>query len=225
MNKVGVMVAVEIDAVLKKYGTPAREEVMGGFPVRVYVNDSYEMYVIHSGAGELSAAAATQVLISLCSVDLIVNFGVVGGLTPEMAMSSSCIIERVVHYEMDTSALDGYEVGRYGCYPDVFIPIDRKLVEKALEIAPELKPVTCASGDKFVADPAKKNALHEQFGADICEMEAAAVALTCDRCGVPCIFIKTLSDSITGGAEEFTKQLEITSDICMSIADRIIQEF
>jgi len=219
------MVAVEIDAVLKKYGTPKREETLGGFNVRVFENDRYEMYVIHSGAGELRAAAATQILISLCHVDLVVNFGVVGGLTPEMAMSSSCIIERVVHYEMDTSALDHYEVGRYECYPDIWIPIDQSLVKKALEIAPELKPVTCASGDKFVADPEKKRALHEAFDADICEMEAAAVALTCDHNGIPCMFIKTVSDSVTGGAEEFSMQLEKTSDICMSIADRIIEEF
>ena len=48
-----------------------------------------------------------------------------------------------------------------------------------------------------------KRALHETYGAHICEMEAAGIVLTCDRAGVPCLLLKIVSDGITGGAEEF----------------------
>ena len=224
MKKIGLLVACEIDAVLEKYGKPVREEKHGTFTVRVYKNDAYDMYVIHSGVGEIAAAAAVQLLISVYRADLVVNFGVVGGLTPEMALSKSCIITKVVHYDMDTSALDGIEPGRYTEYPDVYIPATKELVEKALEIMPDLKPVICASADKFVDGPEKKGALHEKYGADICEMEAAAVVLTCNRNNVPCLLIKTVSDAVTGGAEDFSRSVAETSGICLGIADRLIGE-
>ena len=49
----------------------------------------------------------TQFLISKFDVDLIVNFGVVGGLTPEMELAKTCIVESVIHYDFDTSEADG----------------------------------------------------------------------------------------------------------------------
>ena len=69
-----------------------------------------------------------------------------------------------------------------------------------------------------------KSALHERWGADICEMEAAAVVLTCDRSGVPCLLIKTVSDGLTQGGEDFGTALGHTSALCLEVADRIIRE-
>ena len=53
-------------------------------------------------------------------------------------------------------------------------------------------------------------------------MEAAAVALTCDRSGIPCLILKTVSDGITGGAEEFIAEVDRSADICLEITDRIL---
>jgi adenosylhomocysteine nucleosidase len=141
-----------------------------------------------------------------------------------MAKARTCIVERVVHYEFDTSPIDNCEVGRYLNYPDVYLPATAELVQKAVAIYPDLQVVTCASGDKFIADPEKKAALHTEFGADICEMEAAAIVLTCNRNNIPCLLIKTVSDSLVGGAEEFHEALQSTSAVCLEIADRIIKE-
>ena len=33
-------------------------------------------------------------------------------------------------------------------------------------------------------------------------MEAAAIVMTCDRAGIPCLLIKAVSDGVTGGEEE-----------------------
>ena len=151
------------------------------------------------------------------------DFGVVGGLTEEMALARTVVVESVVHYDFDTSAWDGCEVGRYAAYPTPRIPTTPELVDRALTLYPELKKVVCASADKFVAGGEAKRTLHERFGADICEMEAAAVVLTCSRAGVPCLVIKTVSDGITGGAEEFSKELTRSAEICLSITDEIIR--
>ena len=224
MKKIGMLVAVEMDAVLRRYGTAERVETRHGFEMHQYNMNGYELYVLRSGAGEIAAAAAAQMLIDRYEVEMIVNFGVVGGLTEEMAQTKTCVVERVVHYDFDTSAYDGTLPGQYAEYPDVYLPLNADLIERAVAIAPELKRVTCASADKFVDGPEAKSALHERWGADICEMEAAAVVLTCDRSGVPCLLIKTVSDGLMGGAEDFGAALRHTSELCLAVADRIIRE-
>lgn len=224
MKRIGMLVAVEMDAVLSRYGATRKSEERCGFRLLRYDMDGYTLFVVNSGAGEIAAAAATQLLIDRCGVELLVNFGVVGGLTEEMARTKTCVVEKVVHYDFDTSAYDDTLPGQYFGYPDVYLPTTPELVERAVAIAPELRRVVCASGDKFVDGREAKTALHERWGADICEMEAAAVVLTCRRSGVPCLLIKTVSDGLAGGAEEFGVALRHTSELCLEVADRIIRE-
>ena len=223
MKTIGMIVAVEMDAVLSQYGRAAGVEKRGGFEVHRYAGEAFRLFIVSAGAGELAAAAATELLIAGYGAELIVNFGVVGGLTEEMALARTVVVESVVHYDFDTSAWDGCEPGRYAAYPTPFVPTTPELVEKALSLCPELKKVVCASADKFVAGAEAKKALHERFGADICEMEAAGVVLSCNRAGVPCLVVKTVSDGITGGAEEFSKELTRSAEICLAITDEIIR--
>ena len=222
MKKIGMIVAVEIEAVLSKYGKPSSHLTECGFDIMKYNCKGYELIITKSGEGELAAAAAVQHLISKHGVDMVVNFGVVGGLTPEMSKAKTCIVERVVHYQFDLSEIDPVKVGQHTGYDDIYLYPDKKLFKKALELHPELLPVTCASGDRFVGKAEDKVALNRDFDAEICEMEAAGIVLTCDRCGVPCLLIKTVSDGITGGAEEFFKEVSRSADICLEITDEIM---
>lgn len=224
MKKIGMIVAVELQAVLDKYGGRLRDQSVPGFRVLEYTTARYQMIIVNCGMGEIAAAAGTQLLISSYGVDMVLNFGVVGGLSEEMARTRACLVEKIVHYDFDTSAIEAVEVGRYAAFPDVFIPTDRALRDKALALHPELLPVICASADKFVADEEQKRALHRRYGAQICEMEAAGIALTCYRSGVPCLLIKVVSDSISGGAEEFKTSLDETAAICFDIVDGIVGE-
>ena len=224
MKKIGLLVAVEMDAVLTRYGAPQETQQVDGFEVLRYENESYTVFAVNAGAGEIAAAAATQLLISVFHVDLLVNFGVVGGLTEDMAMARTVVVESVVHYDFDVSDWIGVETGRYMQYPSPYIPTTPELVEKACTIEPSLRRVICASADKFIGTEEKKRALHERWQADICEMEAAGIVLTCARCGVPCLLIKTVSDAISGGAEEFNRELDRSAGLCLAIADKIIRE-
>ena len=209
MKKIGMLVAVEMDAVLGRYGTAKSVENRHGFEMHQYDMGAYELYVLRSGAYE---------------VEMIVNFGVVGGLTAEMGQTKTCVVERVVHYDFDTSEYDKCLPGQYMGYEDEYLYPSPALIDKAVALCPELKRVTCASADKFVAGEAAKSALHQRWDADICEMEAAAVVLTCDRAQVPCLLIKTVSDGLTQGGEDFGTALAATSALCLEVADRIIRE-
>ena len=224
MKNIGMIVAIEIDAVLNKFGKPVEELRFAGFTVFQYKLGDNNLYVVNSGIGQIAAAAATQFLITKFNVDLIVNFGVVGGLTQEMTLTKTCIVESVVHYDFDTSDIFDCCVGRYPDYPGVYIPATKEIVDKSLEIEPTLKKVICASGDKFVSSKEKKEELHKAFNADICEMEAAGIVLTCNRNKVPCLLIKTVSDSVEGGAEEFKNMIDESARICLELAANIIEK-
>ena len=224
MKKIGMIVAVEINSVLNKFGTKLIEETAAGFKIYKYKTDNYELIVLSSGAGEIAAASGTQLLISEYKVDLIINFGVVGGLTEEISKKKICIIDKIVHYDYDISEVDNVEVGRYLEYKDIYIDTTTSLVEKSLKLKPELVKVICASGDKFIGREDKKRELHQKFNADICEMEAAGIALTCNRNEIPFIMIKIVSDGITGGAKEFIETKEEAASLCLDIVEEIIKE-
>ena len=225
MKRIGMIVAVEINAVLNKYGTPQEELLHKGMRLMVYNADGYQLYVLNCGIGEIAAAAGTQMLISEFGVEMIVNFGVVGGLTEEMALAKTCIVEKVVHYGFDGSQGLHYPQGQYPGTDSVYFEASKELIAHAKSMYPDLKSVICASADKFVADPDEKRSIHSQFSADICEMEAAGILITSNRNGIPCLLIKTVSDSVEGGAEEFALQVERSAEICVEIADNIIKGF
>ena len=62
MKKIGLLVAVEMDAVLTRYGAPQETQQVDGFEVLRYENESYTVFAVNAGAGEIAAAAATQPL-------------------------------------------------------------------------------------------------------------------------------------------------------------------
>lgn len=223
--KIGMIVAVaqEVGALLEKMGKPVKTETLIGYEIKVYEVNGHLLFVTKSGAGEISAASSTQLLISKFGCEMIVNFGVCGGLTDEMAVTKTAVVEKVVHYDFDTSEYDNCEVGRYMDYPDVYLPATKSLVEKACEVEPSLMRVICASADKFVGDADRKRELNRQFGAHICEMEAAGILLTANRNEVPALLIKAVSDSVSGGADEFAKMVSEAAYVCVSTLLKVIE--
>ena len=221
-KRIGVVVAVELDAVLAKYGEPKETIKKRGSTVHTYENEDFVMYVLDSGAGEIAAAAGTQLLISEFDVDMILNFGVVGALTEEMATAELCVVEKVIHYDLDTTNWLNLPRGQYPDQPSAYVPADAALLGKALEINPSLKKVVCASADKFVDRAFDKLTLRQNYKADICEMELAGVLYTCRRNGVPCLSIKAISDSLVGGGREFMAELRRVSLICFDVVDRLL---
>lgn len=221
---VGMVVAIEMDSVLAKYGKPAETVKKAGYDLMRYDNKGYTLYVVHSGVGEIAAAAATQFLISECKADVIVNFGVVGALTEAMKTADVCLVEKVVHYDFESTGWMNAPRGVYPGKSSPWVETSKKLAAAARRVYPGLPGVACASADKFVDSAAAKTRLRKEFGADICEMEAAGIAMVCERNGVPCLLIKSVSDSLTGGHKEFEKELARASEKAVSILDGIIRE-
>ena len=222
-KRIGMVIAVEIQSVLSKYADRLKEEKVPGFRVYSVDFEDKTLYIAQSGAGEIRAAAAVQMLISVFNVELILNYGVVGALTEQLEVTNTCVVEKAVHYDFDTSAADDCEAGRYLDYEDIYLPTTPEYVKLTTEYDAAILPVTCASGDKFIAEKSAKKAMSEAFKADICDMESAAIILVCDMNNVPNLIIKTVSDSIKGGVTEFRSSFTKAADTCLAIVDRIIE--
>ena len=221
---IGMIVAIreEIDALFRTYGKPEGIDRAPGYEIYSYSISGHRIYVAESGAGEISAASATQYLITRYGVGLIVNFGVCGGLTNDMELHRTVVVSKAVHYDFDASPFDGSRPVQYARYPDIYIPADKKLLDLACQTEPSLKPVICASADKFIADASAKTQLHKKYAADICEMEAAGILLTADRNNIPALLIKGVSDSVSGGADEFAAMVHASAEICVRVLLRIL---
>lgn len=223
-KNVGIVVAIEMNAVFEMYGKVRELESSAGFRLFTVDRGNYTLYIAQSGMGECAAAAACQFLISKCGVSMIINFGVVGGLTENMKQLKVCLVDKVVHYKYDCSEFLPMAVGQVDGYGSVYIRTSENLVKHALMLDDDLSLVTCCSGDKFIGTAEEKSYLHETFGGDICDMESAGIVLTCDTNKVPCILFKAVSDGLADGADGFFAELDNASKKCLKIADKILDK-
>lgn len=221
--KIGLIIAIEMDSIFRYF--PEREQLPcpPGFELFHIKKENCDIYAVHAGMGEIAAASGTQYVITKYGVDIVVNFGVVGGLTPDMKTRRICVIDRVVHYKYDASEFMDLKIGQVPGHDSIFLPTEPSFVEKALTICPELFRATCCSGDKFVDAPEEKAHLHESFEGDVCDMESSGIVLTCEANGVPCLLLKAVSDGLFGGAREFYEELNDAAYSCLSVTDKIIE--
>lgn len=223
-KRIGLVVAIEIDAIFKMYPEYKEIECPDGFKCYFIEKDTYELYVLKSGMGEVGASAATEYLIARYNVSMIINFGVVGGLTSEMKKQKVCLVEKVVHYKYDCSEFTSLAVGQVDGHDSIYLKTDEKLVQSVMSLMDNIKLVTCCSGDKFVATAEEKSFLHKRFNGDICDMESSGIVLTCELNKVPCLLFKAVSDGLNDGAEGFYAELEKASLKCLKVADKIIDK-
>ena len=136
--KIGLIIAIdrELRAFLES-GEERTEETVAGKTVYHTVMDGHEICAVRSGWGEIDAAAATMLLIVRYGCGVILNFGVTGALEADLRVDDLFVVEKVCHYDFDTSPIAPVKKGQYGEYPDEFIPLDPGLVQLAAERSDE----------------------------------------------------------------------------------------
>ena len=211
--KIGLLIAVsrELEAFLQS-GEELAEETVAGNTVYKAVMEGHEIYAVCSGCGEIDAAAATMLLIVRYGCSLVMNFGVAGALDKDLKVEDLFAVEKVWHYDFDITPFgNGIRTGQYEGFADEFIPLDAGLARLTAAQVPGIRMVAAASGDKFVEDRQEKLRLRAS-GCSICEMELAAIALVCSRCGVKCLSIKCISDTFDGGCGDFNTNVKKSAE-------------
>jgi adenosylhomocysteine nucleosidase len=181
------------------------------------------LYALQSGAGIIDASSATQYLITKFGVDVILNFGVTGALHTGLEVSDLFVVDKVCHYEYDSSPIDPVEKFQYPEYPDKYMRPDEKLIKLTLSIEPQLKTAADASGSLFVEDRELKDRLARETGCDICEMESAAIVRTCWKNEIPCLLIKCISDNYEGNGGDFWANVSASAEKALALLDKVIK--
>lgn len=222
--KIGIFTAMEKEAESFLHGGAIKEKV-GGFSLYHFPLGKHSAVLCcPPSVGEIAASAACQLLITKYGVDCILNFGVVGALTPKTSVHSFVYVGDVVHYDMDTSQADGYPVGGYGCFDDVAVKCDQDLLAKARKVN-DLPVVRCASADKFVGNVEAKTALNRDFGAEICDMESAGILFACKFNKIPCLLVKCISDSLFDGVKEYYENVHGACEGFFQFAHQLADNF
>lgn len=140
--------------------------------------------LIVTGVGKTNAAASAMLAIAR-GADRLLNIGVAGGITPRAKIGSLWQIDRAVQYDFDLSAINGTPVGTLDEYQTPYLP---------LRTGGKFPTATLATADSF-ASGQDDMALLESLGADVRDMEGAAIAHIAYAAGVPCTMFKSISDN------------------------------
>src|SRR5438309_600365 len=182
----------------------------------------------HSGMGKVNAAMAATLLVEQFQPTHVLFTGIAGGLNPDLRPGDVVIGARTAYHDYGEWTPEGFRVGRTvdpftGKLNPLFFPGDAALLAVAEKAALDLKlaPVKPTTGKRTprgrhggdrdgrcVASPAKKDALRKEFKADATEMEGAAVAQICWQRRVPCLILRSLSDSASAKAPENVRLFE-----------------
>ncbi len=140
------------------------------------------------GVGKVNAAMAAQLLIDRFEVDAILNAGCAGAFFATLPTGTVVVAEHCVQHDVDTT-LAGDPAGLVSTVNVTEFPC-------AVPDVPGAVKGVVATGDWFGRDFDRARAIQERFGADVCDMEAGAVAQVCLRHGLPCTVVKSVSDHL-----------------------------
>ena len=224
---IGAM-SVEVEALIAGLKDRVTETV-GGVKFNTGSLFGRKIVVAQCGIGKVFAAICAEAMIIKYSPSLIVNTGVGGALSAGLRPTDTVIATRLLQHDMDTSPL-GDPKGLVSGINKVYFDTDARAVELLSSAAERLglKAVcgTVASGDKFVADRADKVRIVAEFGADVCEMEGAAIAHTAFVNDTPVAVIRAVSDSADGSANmDYTEFLPLAAKNSAALTLELIKEW
>lgn len=197
MKKVGIIFAMqeEINAFKKEINIKNEYDI---FDLHFYesIVNNVECILTVCGVGKVNAARVTQILIDNYQVDAIINVGVAGGITNNLAVGDIIVGEKLVQHDFDITAFK-HEKG-YIPNVGVYINSDEYLLKNAIASLRENNISyyigVIASGDIFCTDDAMSNKIAHKFNALCVEMEGASIAQVCYLSHIPFLILRSISD-------------------------------
>lgn len=200
---IGAVIAMESEAEALLSQTEI-EQISSVFDKAVYGGKAFgkDVLIVVCGVGKVNAAAGACAAI-LKGADVILNFGVAGGLNEKTEVAELYLIDRAVQYDFDCTQLNGSKVGTLDGETENFLPL---FIPGGLDFPRR----ALGTGDRF-NDSATDHALLIELGCDIREMEGGAIAEVCKYAGVPFASVKSISDVYGSGSttEQFKKSLKL----------------
>lgn len=145
------------------------------------------------GVGKVNAALSAQQLIDRFSVDALLNAGCAGALS-DLPVGTLVAARHCVQHDVDTTLA--------GDPPGFVSTVERVEFPCAPVPLPEVMSGVVATGDWFGRDFDRAGRIRDLYQADLCDMEACAVAQVCLRNALPCMALKSVSDHLFSPAQD-----------------------
>lgn len=182
----------------------------GGYEYVEGTIGNLRVVVCAGGVGKVNAAAATAVMIDRYQPQLVINVGCAGAYAGSgLAVGNLVVASEEVLADEGVQVAAGWKDLRYMSLPSVeqggmscynLLPLSRHASEKAMQLADyygvflmrgRSATVSTCSGTRQQGDE-----LSLRWSALIENMEGAAVAQVCLRCGVDCLEIRGISNLV-----------------------------
>jgi len=184
--------------------------------------ENREVVLAQTSVGKVNAAIVTILLIEHFQPQEVIFTGIAGGLNADLHPGDIVVAEKVAQHDFGTMTAEGLEHwGTWnavtGSKNPIFFDANNKLLQLTLNASkvttidqintsegkrlPQVIRGTVVTGDMFIASDTKKNELIDRMEADAVEMEGGAVMQVCWQLKVPCIIIRSISDSADNNAK------------------------
>lgn len=229
---VGIMGAMpeEIEPILARLQDVKKHEIADNIYYTALYG-SLDLVIAYSKIGKVFSALTASTMIERFGVQKMLFSGVAGAIDPDLKIGDLIAATKLCQHDLDITAF-GHP---YGYVPEgkVYVEADPRLLEIAGRVAHErgitLKRGIVATGDQFVADPARKEWIGKTFDAAALEMEGAAVAVVCDALDIPFFILRAISDAADMDAGfDFDAFLEsssaVSADFLFAMLDAVDQD-
>ncbi len=216
--RIGIISGVKAEADAFMRDEKGKAMQLGPLDVRVLSLSGHHIRVICCGIGKVNAAIATA-LLAETRVDIMLIIGTAGKLS---ALPGNCF-----------TISDAFQCD-YGAWRDTGFA---HYTAGSWPIGPaKLRPFTAAqtpdiglpsarivSGDSFIESAARGAAMQKFFGADLIDMETAAMAQVAARFRLPWAAIKAVTDHADGKSEgDFQRNLAQAAEMAAEAMQRLI---
>ncbi len=198
--KLGIIGAMEVEvALLKEKMDIRRRVVQAGMEFCEGRLGSTEAVVVRCGVGKVNAGLCVQVLADLFEVTHILNTGVAGSLDDRIRIGDLVVSTEACYHDVDATNF-GYAPGEVPQLRTAVFTADPELRARAAaavrEKAPEVQLFEgrVVSGDQFICEKERKEAISRTFGGLCVEMEGAAIAQAAYVNGLPFVILRAISD-------------------------------
>ena len=188
--------------------------------------DSIEVVALFSGVCKVNAAIASQLLIDVFGVDIIINPGTAGGMSPDLEIFDTVISTEVCYHDIAPDILTEF----HPWMKSVFFEADRELIELSkiavnkIRLAGKVIWGRMVTGESFITDEGRQK-IYDKFAPLTVDMETASIAHVCYVNSIPFISIRCVTDTAThSGIDNFEENCTKASIIAKSITVALLNE-
>lgn len=180
-----------------------------------------------SGVCKVNAAIASQILIDVFRVQVVINSGTAVGMNPALEILDTVISTEVCYHDVAPDILTEF----HPWMPSVFFKADGRLIELSKAAAGKMEPAgrvfwgRMVTGESFITDEGRQR-INGEFAPLTVDMETASIAHVCYVNGIPFISIRCITDTaahsgIGNFEENCAKASIIAKNVTVSLLDEL----